>query len=377
MSLGLATEIASQGLALGESVEDSLLNAVGVLVEAHVTQHHDRAEEKGSGVGQALALNVGGGAVDGLEDGALITDVARGSKTETADEASAHVGQNITVQVGHDQDLVVVGVGVGDHLEAGVVEELGVKLNVGEVLSDLLSDVEEETVRHLHNGGLVHDADLLAANGLGVLESEAQDALAGFAGDELNALDDTVNDDVLDTRVLALGVLADEDSVDTVVGGLETGDRAARAQVGEEVEGTTKSQVEGDVALADGGLESVRTCLFACGFVGCRHTARGPLRAILFFLMLVMASSGMAVLPSFRMGVTSIDSQVMGVLGRMLAGTRANLESLLRETNLGGGEDVLDGDSNLGADTVTFNQADEIVALLPPLSASESRLSLV
>lgn len=32
-------------------------------------------------------------------------------------------------------------------------------------------------------------------------------------------------------------------------------------------------------------------------------------------------------------------------------------------TNLGGGEDVLDGLGNLGADTVTLNQADQEVAL--------------
>ncbi len=33
-------------------------------------------------------------------------------------------------------------------------------------------------------------------------------------------------------------------------------------------------------------------------------------------------------------------------------------------TNLGSGEDILDGDGNLGADTITLNQADEEVALL-------------
>jgi hypothetical protein len=32
-------------------------------------------------------------------------------------------------------------------------------------------------------------------------------------------------------------------------------------------------------------------------------------------------------------------------------------------TNLGGGEDFLDGLGNLGADTVTLNQADQVVAL--------------
>lgn len=35
----------------------------------------------------------------------------------------------------------------------------------------------------------------------------------------------------------------------------------------------------------------------------------------------------------------------------------------MAKSYLGGGEDVLDGLSNLGADTVTLDQADEVVAL--------------
>jgi hypothetical protein len=99
----------------------------------------------------------------------------------------------------------------------------------------------------------VDNADLLAANRLGVLEGVAQDTLAGLAGDELDALDDAVNDNVLNARVLALGVLADQDRVDVVVGGLVAGNRAAGTQVGEEVEGAAEGEVEGDVALANGG----------------------------------------------------------------------------------------------------------------------------
>lgn len=255
VSLGLAAQVTSQGLALGKSVEDGLLNASGVLVEAHVSQHHDGAEQQGSGVGKSLAGNIGSGTVDSLEDGALITDVARGSETQTTNQTSAHVGQNVTVQVGHDEDLVVVRERVGDHLEAGVVEKLGIELNAGEVLGNILGNVEEETVRHLHDGGLVDDADLGAANRLGLLESESEDTLGSFAGDELDALNDTIDNDVLNAGVFTLGVLSDQDGIDIVVGGLETGDGAAGSQVGEEVEGSTKSEVERDVALANGGLQ--------------------------------------------------------------------------------------------------------------------------
>ena len=193
--------------------------------------------------------------MDGLEDGALVTDVAGGREAETADQTGAHVRQDVTVQVGHDEDLVVVGKRVGDHLQAGVVEQLVVELDAGEVLGYIAGGVEEETVGHLHDGGLVDDADLLAADLLGVLEGEAQNTLAGLPGDQLDALDDTINHNVLDARVLALRVLSDQDGVDVVVCRLVASDGAAWPQVGEEVESSPEGEVEGDVSLADGGLE--------------------------------------------------------------------------------------------------------------------------
>jgi hypothetical protein len=231
------------------------LDSVGLGGQTHVLQHHDGRKKESGRVSQALAGNVGSGAVNGLKDGALITNVSRGGKTKTANQTGAHVGQNVAVQVGHDQNLVVVEGGVGDNLEAGVVEKLGVKLNVGVLLGKVVCGAEEETIGHLHDGGLVDGANLVAANLLGVLEGKAQDALRSLAGDELDGLDDAVDNNVLNARVFSLGVFTDEDGVDVVVGGFVALDGLARTDVGEEVEGTTESQVEGNVTLADGGLE--------------------------------------------------------------------------------------------------------------------------
>jgi hypothetical protein len=193
--------------------------------------------------------------VDSLEDGALVTNVTRGGQTETTDQTSAHVGKNVTVQVGHDEDLVVVGGRVGGDLQAGVVQQLSVELDIREVLGDLTGSVQEQTIGHLHDGGLVHDTDLLLVDGAGVLEGEAQNPLGSLTGDELDALNDTIDDNVLNSRVFTFGVLTDQDSVDIVVGGLVACDRAAGAEVGEEVEGTTKGKVQRDVTLSNGGLE--------------------------------------------------------------------------------------------------------------------------
>ena len=255
VSLRLSTQIAGQGLSFRQSIKRGLLDSVRELVEFHVPQHHQGAEQESGGVCQGLAGDVGSGTVDGLEDGTLVTNVAGGRQAETADQTGAHVREDITVQVGHDEDLVIVRHGVGDHLQAGVVEQLVVELDVREVLGDIPGGVEEQTVGHLHDGGLVDDADLLAADLLGVLEGEAQNTLAGLPGDQLDALDDTINHNVLDARVLALRVLSDQDGVDVVVCRLVASDGAAWPQVGEEVESSPEGEVEGDVSLADGGLE--------------------------------------------------------------------------------------------------------------------------
>ena len=253
-SLSLTTQITSQSLSFSEGLEGSLLDARSMVVQTHVLQHHDGAEEKSSGVGKALASNIRGRAVDGLEDGALVADVAGRSETETADQTGAHVGQNVTIQVRHDQNLVVVGSGVGDDLEARVVQQLSIKLDIGELLSDLAGGVQEETIGHLHDGGLVHNTDLLLVDGASVLEGEAEYPLRSLLGDELNALHNTVNNNVLNARVFTLGVFTDQDGVDIVVGGLVTGDRSARADVSEEVEGTAESKVKGNVALSNRSL---------------------------------------------------------------------------------------------------------------------------
>ena len=108
-------------------------------------------------------------------------------------------------------------------------------------------------------------ADLLAADAVGVLEGISQHALRGLAGDELDALHNAVDDDVLDAGVFALGVLADQDGVDAVVGGLEADNRLAGPYVGEEVECAAQRQVEGDVAFADGRLSGLAGAIAAEG----------------------------------------------------------------------------------------------------------------
>ena len=217
-------------------------------------QHHDARQEQCRGIRKPFARNVWRGAVDGFEDGALVADVAGWSQAEAADQAGAHVREDVSVEVRHHQDLVVVGRRVGDDLEARVVKQLSVELDLGEFLGDLPGNVKEQAVGHLHDGSFVHGADLAFADVLGVLEGEAQHSLRGGARDEFDALHNAVNDYVLDPGVLAFGVFADEDRVDVVVWGLVAGYGNAGADVCEKVEGAAEGEIEGDVTFTDGGL---------------------------------------------------------------------------------------------------------------------------
>lgn len=263
--------------------------------------------------------------MNSLENRALVTDVARRGQSETTDKTSAHIGQNISVQVGHDKNLVVVGKRVGDHLQARVVQELSVELNVGEILRDVPGGGEEQTVGHLHDGSLVDGAHLLAANLACVLECVAENALRCLACDELDALHDTVDDHVLNARVLALSVLTDQDSVHIVVGCLEALNATARAHVGEEVESTTKSQIEGDVALADGGGE--------------RALERDEV-------------AGDAV-----DGLVWDDSLAVLEAGR-------DVDGLPLDGHIGSAVDVLDGLCDLRSDTVTLDERNGVLSIV-------------
>lgn len=271
--------------------------------------------------------------VNSLEDRSVSTDVSRGSKTESTDESSAHIGKNVSVEVRGDEDGVGEGSGVLDDLlcttktktkkggcqegrgrggdggerrkgkevdgtnsKTSSVKEILVVSDLGVLLSDLPAGLEEHAVGELpvrvertrekrgqpsarttdflreltspslppktpllprakisysHNSSLVHSSNSVPSTDLSVVERVSSDSLGSVVGDQLDGLNDTIDDLVLDTGVLSLGVLSDENGVDVVVGGLETDDGRARSNVGEEVEGSSEGEVEGDVSLSD------------------------------------------------------------------------------------------------------------------------------
>ena len=70
--------------------------ATGQVIDAH---HHLH--------GQVLAGNVRSCAVDCLKDGAVRANVATGGETQTTDETRTQVRQDVTVEVGHHQHVIL------------------------------------------------------------------------------------------------------------------------------------------------------------------------------------------------------------------------------------------------------------------------------
>jgi hypothetical protein len=137
--------------------------------------------------------------VDGFENGAFVSDVTRRCKTKTTNQTSAHIREDITIEIRHNQDLVVIGSGVSNDLQASVVKELGIEFNTGEVLGDSVGRTQEKTITHLHDSGLVDSSDLQSSNILGILECKSKHSLTGLSCDKLDALHNTINYNVFNT----------------------------------------------------------------------------------------------------------------------------------------------------------------------------------
>lgn len=105
-------------------------------------------------------------------------------------------------------------------------------------------------------------SDFWFSNILGILEGVAEDSLTGVSCDELDALDDAVDNYMLDTGVFTFRIFSDEDRVNVVVWGFVASDRAAGTDVCEEIECSAEGEIERDVAFANGCLRnlSARVC---------------------------------------------------------------------------------------------------------------------
>jgi hypothetical protein len=244
-----------QDLPISDNLVNGLGDAVGMVIKTNVAQHHGGGQDQSGRVGLVLALDVKTDVTASrLEDGDVAAHVASRDDSGSSNETSTNVGENTSVQVGHDHDVELLW--PRHALHGGVVDDHVVGLQGGVVLADPLDGVAEETVGKLHNVGLVDAGNLLAVVGERKGEGELGNALRLLPGDDLERLDDAVDRLVLEARVLALGVLTDDAEVDVLVARLVAGDVLEEDNGGVDVELLTESDVEGAVARSlDGRVE--------------------------------------------------------------------------------------------------------------------------
>ncbi len=101
------------------------------------------ASKQGGGVGEALAGDIGGGAVHGLEDRGFLADVGAGGGAEAADEAGDQVGEDVAEQVGGDDDVELPG--VQDELHGAGIDDALIAFDAALVfLGDVFAGFEED-----------------------------------------------------------------------------------------------------------------------------------------------------------------------------------------------------------------------------------------
>ena len=167
-------------------------------------QQHRRAHQ-GNRVGQALARQVRGAAVDSLEYCDLGADVCSRHQPETPDQARTQVADNVSEKVLHDQ-----------HVEIRRVERQpqrkGVDLQLVEtqkriIVGHLPGGRQEQTVAHWQHVSLVAKSDLVPALVPSQFKGEAHDPFASRLRDDPQAFDDAWNHNVFLSGVQAFGVL--------------------------------------------------------------------------------------------------------------------------------------------------------------------------
>src|SRR5580704_8517756 len=125
-----AAEVAGNVLAFAVDLPKGVVDADGGGAFADVVEHEDGAHEESGGIGDAFSGDVGGGAVNGFEDGAFVADVSAGYDAEAADQAGGEIAHHVAVEIGQEQDVELPR--VYNDLHAGVVDDQFLILNIGE-----------------------------------------------------------------------------------------------------------------------------------------------------------------------------------------------------------------------------------------------------
>src|SRR5579883_325819 len=163
--------------------------------------------------------------------------------TETANQSSRQIRNDIAVEIGQQQHVKTLG---PDHkLHRGIIHDELLVLDLRKFGGCFAATAQKQTVGQLHDVGFVDGGNLLALVLARVGEGVAGNALGGGPRNHFQAGDDILDDFMLEARIKVFGVLAEDDHVDLHVGEacLNTGKSTHRPNVGEKIERLAQSDV--------------------------------------------------------------------------------------------------------------------------------------
>eukprot|EP00056_Hartaetosiga_gracilis_P016399 m.4898 g.4898 ORF g.4898 m.4898 type:complete len:323 (-) comp4051_c0_seq1:176-1144(-) len=246
---------------LCNGLEDSLFNFVGVLVEVHVPEHHDRGQHKGCWVCKIFPGNIRRCPMHRLKNGhAFLPNVATWSETKTTNETCGEIAENITIQVGHHHHIKLVRV-LCDH-QARLVEKLLIKMHIWILLRNLSAAFKKQPIRHFHHIGLVHGSDTITVVLLCKFKSKLSNAHGRLLCDQFDGLDHSWDHLVLNPTVFPFGVFTNNHCVHIIIGRLVSLDGSARTNVCKQVKGFSKSEIQRWMSLANGCSKRALECNF-------------------------------------------------------------------------------------------------------------------
>lgn len=163
----------------------------------------------------------------------------------------AHKSLTTSVEILHQEN--VESTRVLDQAHTTRVNNQFVQVDVGVVLAmNPLRIAAEHPITQLHDVGFVKNRDLLATAMSGEAKGPVSDAPASIFGGHLQAGYHTGDHLVLQSRVKALGVLANDDQVDIFKAGGNAFQRSHRSHRRKQVESLTQPHIDRGKSSADG-----------------------------------------------------------------------------------------------------------------------------
>ena len=178
---------------------------------SNVDQHLNSTQEQARWVGQVLSGSSRCRTVDRFEHGTSVTNVSATCQPDRSSNLSCNVGQDITIQVGHHNDVKYLG-GVSQ-LGSTDIDNPVLVLNVRVLGTDLIENLMKQTIGQLHDIVLGEASYLLPSVSPCILKGITNDLFGARARDQLQALHHIDGLAVFDTCVQIFFIFANDNHI--------------------------------------------------------------------------------------------------------------------------------------------------------------------